>query len=291
MALLNFTPFYFIVVLCYSLFFTLQFCFDSLELIWIVIEILTFLLIGLIFIQGYTSRSILGAVVYFITQSIFSMVLLRLLFLFRGSSIDDFFLSFGVLSVVFIKLGSFPFHSWYYSSVYSFPSFLLVLSLTFHKTSLLYIVNVFLQLSGDLVTVTYIFIVLMLLNILLLGSASLSCTDVRSLLITTSLANNSWLLLTSFSNLRVTLLFTTVYFFFLSFSLYGGLYLSTFSLVTLRGLPPLPIFFIKILTLWAVITNALSTPNMFLFLCLVILFTLLVAISYLRFTFSRFIII
>lgn len=68
-------------------------------------------------------------------------------------------------------------------------------------------------------------------------------------------------------------------------TMFGNYSVSCWSLITLRGLPPLPIFFIKLVIFTGVISN-ISFMSSLLFCSLFMLFTLLVSFSYLRFVFS-----
>lgn len=105
------TPFPFLLLMAYSMLLILQFRIDSLELLWVVIELLTFLLIGLVFISASSSTIIFGSVVYFITQSILSIVFLSIVFFIRFSTTVNPIFAFLFFFVIYIKIGGFPFHA------------------------------------------------------------------------------------------------------------------------------------------------------------------------------------
>lgn len=83
-----------------------------------------------------------------------------------------------------------------------------------------------------------------------LGFAS-ACgsVDLRSVLVLTSIANNLWFILVSQMGEIVIFVFILVYAFRLSGALLGSKNFSAIFLVNLSGLPPFPIFFIKLFVL------------------------------------------
>lgn len=174
-----FAPFPFVVFTAYFLLLILQFSIDSLEFLWVLIELLTFVIIGLIFITACSSTTMFGATIYFITQRILSIIFLALVFFMRFNIVNRLFVLFLFFLVLYIKIGGFPFHSWYYSSVYPFPRIIFLLVLTFHKTPLLVsflIVFTRFNLLADLQQFVFLVIIL---NLLALGVFSLVSADLR----------------------------------------------------------------------------------------------------------------
>lgn len=106
-----FAPFPFVVFTSYFLLLILQFCIDSLEFLWVIIELLTFVIIGLVFITACSSVTMFGATIYFITQSILSIIFLALVFFIRFYIVDRSFVLFTLFFVIYVKIGGFPFHS------------------------------------------------------------------------------------------------------------------------------------------------------------------------------------
>jgi len=184
-----FPPFSFLVLVSYcSLLLTLC-CFDSLELVWVFIELLTFVFIGIALTSCRGSFITYGVVSYFITQSMLSIVLLVSIFLFHLSLL--LFISGLIFGITLrAKLGVFPFSGWYLSSVSFFPSFILLVALTFHKLPLLYMVYI---LSPSLLSSQLCFLIyfLLTLNLGVMSLSSISSLDLRTLVITTSIGNNS----------------------------------------------------------------------------------------------------
>ena len=164
---------------------------------WLVMELVSLLFISISFSQFRSNFSSL--MVYFLIQALASLSIV----VFWAFS-SPFFLSL----FLFLKLSSFPFHSWYLSVCYSFPNVCLLFASTLQK------LPPFLLLSTDTQSYsTTMFFFCSIATVWLLGSSMLASSDMRYLLILSSVANNSWLLL-AFCTSDLFILF----FFFLSYS-------------------------------------------------------------------------
>jgi len=215
-------------------------------------ELVSLLFISISFSQFRSNFSSL--MVYFLIQALASLSIV----VFWAFS-SPFFLSL----FLFLKLSSFPFHSWYLSVCYSFPNVCLLFASTLQK------LPPFLLLSTDTQSYsTTMFFFCSIATVWLLGSSMLASSDMRYLLILSSVANNSWLLL-AFCTSDLFILF----FFFLSysFSFYLILFLfnahssPSFSLSLSKGqkflllivvsnmsaFPPFPMFFVKLVLLFS----------------------------------------
>ncbi len=290
MALFN-TPLSFFLMVLYLLLLLLHFSFDSLELLWILIELITFVFIGLIFINTSSSFLSMSSIIYFVTQSILSIVILVTIFSLHTNVMRSYLCSFFFSFTVLTKIGAFPFSSWYTSTVYNFPLLIFWIALTLHKIPLLYIFilwysNVVLVLHYNFIIIT-ILILYVLFNLFFFGSFANTSSDLRSLLLHTSMANNSWLFLSCFSGTIFILAFVISYSLFLFFSLSSYSAFSLWSLVVLSGLPPFPIFFLKLAIMFGFLVNV-GYSFRFLYAGALIVFTLFVSYSYLRFVFSSF---
>lgn len=286
MPIASFPPFSFLVLVSYCILLLTQCCFDSLELVWVFIELLTFVFIGIALTSSTGSFITYGVVSYFITQRMLSMVLLVRIFLFHMSPL--FFVSSLIFGVTLgAKLGVFPFSGWYLSSVSFFPSFILLVALTFHKVPLLYMVNILIPsfLPSQVCILIYF---LLVTNLVVMSFSSVSSLDLRSLLITTSIGNNSWLLLACVAGGWTLFFFLSVYSILLAFSFSRNTTISRASLLAVRGLPPSPLFFLKLVVMWTLCSQSPYSVTV-IWLRFVILATLLLSYSYLRFVFRRFV--
>jgi len=108
MALFYFSPFSFFMVFSYALLLFFQCAFDTLEILWVLIELLTFVFVGISLTTSNGSFVGYGVVRYFITQSILSMALLISIFMLR-LSLATLFIPIFFLVVLIAKLGGFPF--------------------------------------------------------------------------------------------------------------------------------------------------------------------------------------
>lgn len=276
---LLFTPFTFLYLVVYIMFLFSFFVSTNFYWCWISIEFLMLIFIGVSYTLFYNSFSSL--LVYFLVQAfssfsvlIFYVIQQPLLFTVR----------------LLLKLSIFPFHSWFINSVYNFPNFIVFLSSTLHK------LPIFIMLILYSLPVNYTLLWFsILLTFFISGFLMISTHDFRLLLIYSSVGNNRWLLISSFSGVFVFLLFFFTYLIrlLLIFVILGSnskpfsfvfhknlppqiIFIVTF--VSLSGLPPYPLFFIKIYLIYNLFFSLYSSS---LFL-LVIFSSSFLLIGYLR---------
>jgi NADH:ubiquinone oxidoreductase subunit 2 (subunit N) len=169
---------------------------------------------------------------------------------------------------VFLKIGLFPFFLWFLNSVYGLPNFIFFLVNTLQKLPILLMFFFFFNLlSLDIVWFSIFF------TIIFAGFMSLNCLDFRALLLVSSVINNSWILMSQMVSFAVFCLFFFFYSlnFYLLFHYFGSFiklnifYFSSFQstpyfffllLVSFSGLPPFPIFFLKLLTVYYLFLNS-----------------------------------
>lgn len=246
-----FTPYTYIFGLLYMFFLFSLFSLSNFYAFWLVMEMMTLLLMGISY-TVFTNR-VSQLMVYFLIQSLSSFLILVSYLV--GSPL--------MLTVAFIlKLGMFPFLSWYLNSVRRFPNFIFWLTGTLHKLPPLLML-----LQFNLVLDTALFWGSVLLTTFIAGIIMLITSDFRYLLVSSSVGNNSWFLLSEQVNYSVFLLFIGVYSLFLFFliSSFGeltkpGLSLNYqsdsgsvkwwFFLLCVSGLPPFPLFFAKMLVIY-----------------------------------------
>jgi len=245
-----FTPYTYIFRVLYFLFLLSLSSLSNFYYFWLAIELIALLLMGISY-TIFTNR-VSQLMVYFLVQS-----LARFLILISYVFSMTILLSVSLL----LKLGMFPFIGWYLNSVARFPNYVFWLTGTLHKLPPLLLLAQFrLQIEPHL------FWRSILITTLISGSIMLSTSDFRYLLVNSSVGNNSWFLLSEQANLRVFLLFFSTYtlFLFLLLNSFGELtkpvssqYRASpransswwFYLLCISGLPPLPIFFLKMLVI------------------------------------------
>ena len=243
-----FTPFSFLFFSTYVVFLFSLFRISNFFFYWAVIELIMLLFIGLrytLFVSSYSQL-----IVYFLIQTLASFFIL----VFHVYSLPL------LLTVSFLmKLSMFPFFMWYINLVYKFPNFIFWLARTLHKVPAMVMIKLFsLPLDAALVWLS------ILARVLLSGIMMLSITDLRMLLVVSSIGNNSWFLLSQIANTFVFLLFLIFYRvrLFLTLASFGSkskpalrlsLQASPYSLsmwvLSLSGMPPFPLFFGKILVI------------------------------------------
>lgn len=270
-----FTPYTYLFTSVYFFLFISLFTQSSFYSFWLCIELITLLLMGV----SYTlfTNSVSQLITYFLLQSISSFLLLVSYLLTRPILLT--------LSAL-LKLGIFPFMSWYINVVNRFPNFVFWLTRSFHKAPFLLIL-----LQFNLLFSVELFWSSVLLTTLVRGVLILITLDFRLILVASSVGNNSWFLFSQQINVWVFLSFIFIYSVFLGIlvSLLGqsvkprffvSRLFEAFSVrwwtfvLCISGLPPFPLFFLKILVIYMLfITNSLS----FLFLIFLLFSSFMVA--------------
>lgn len=134
------------------------------------------------------------------------------------------------------------------------------LALTFQKLPILIILIFF-----NILVVIDLFVVRTLFRILLSSALILTSNDLRTLLLSSSVGNSGWFVLSALSGDSVLftffLLYRSITFILLSFlksfsgSSYIRFFVIVFSLLSLSGFPPFPIFFTKMYILLSVFSD------------------------------------
>jgi len=275
------SPFSFMFLFFYLFFLFFLFCISDFFIFWIVMEGLTFLFIGI----AYSLFSIRFSrlILFFILQSVSSINIL----FYYTLALDRLLVVF-----VFFKLAMFPFSLWYYPVIFSIPNILFFISSTLHKfPSFLVLLYFSFNMPYKLLGLCLIF------NILISSIIIYSIRDLRSILIFSSVANNSWFLLATYQSLVILILFIFIYFvnFGLLFSYTPKLRMSTkfpsnrhklwffILMLAIRGFPPFPIFFIKLYLISLTISLPIAMFNavMLYFFLLTVVFMI---ISYIRYS-------
>ncbi len=282
------TPYTFLFSRLYLIFIFFIFSIRDFYLFWIFIEILILLFIGISY--SIFKNSFTQLIFYFLIQTIASFNILIFYI------INNPYLLFISL---FLKLGMFPFYSWYINVLFRFPSIIIILARSLHKLPSLYIFYLFLQL--EYFNFLYPFIIL---TIIVASIYILNTNDLRYLIIISSIGNNSFLLLgvitnsliafsLFFLNYLVTIflllyLFNNLYSLNISLNLFNvyfsiGLILLLFNLA---ALPPFPSFILKLYILIDIIN---IIPNRIVFITLMLIINTFIVLSYLQYFFKTFI--
>ena len=276
---LLFTPYSYIFLSFYFLVISVIFSVSNFFLFWLFIEILILLFIGIsytLFTHRYTQL-----ILYFLFQTLGSFFVLV---------IYIFSIKYLLFFSLFLKLGIFPFFSWYVNVLYRFPSFLLFLARTLHKLPPMYIFFLVYRIED----VRFLFI-FSALTILVSSFYIFTIFDLRYLLIVSSIGNNSFILLAVMSNnLMMFAIFYRVYFlnmlllllrfrnltshsysYRIRFRVFG-IYIF-FLLLNLGSFPPFPGFFTKFLVFTCCYTIYRFNSH---FLVIIMLVNVLIIVSY-----------
>ncbi len=256
---LFFTPYSFIYLSIYSLFFLLLFTTPNFVIFWAFIELIMLLFMGLSYTLFTNSYSYL--VVYFLIQT-FSSFCILLTYLFSSPLLFTFSL--------LLKLGMFPFHFWFLNIAYRFPNFLLLMISSLHKLPVFIIISSFsLPLHSTSLWLSIV------VSTFISGVLMLSINDFRMVLISSSIGNNSWFIISLFINSFTFSLFFLSYtlFLFMVFFSLGSLtkpsstnvFSTSVFTVALSGLPPFPLFFLKIFIIFQLIRSDIFNLYVFMF--------------------------
>lgn len=245
---------------------------DYILVLWVLIELqmILYLVISFPLFRSFHASLIL----YFLIQSVSSLLILRFSFF-----------SFSVLLFGFcLKMGLFPFFGWYISCLTSFPSLSLFLALTFQKLPSFLFFNLFFHNFRG-----FFFFILILFGVLG-GIGCLGTTfSFRFLIVWSSLLANVWFFLRLTQSLRSFLLYffaycALVYLFFWGFE--GGVYRAGWLIIllfALGGFPPFPLFFLKVYILYSAVFTV-SVPAVL----LTLLSSVITIYIYCSFSLSRF---
>jgi len=260
---LLFTPFTYLFLSVYILVLFFLLTLNNFYLFWLYIEVAMLLFIGMsytIFVHRYTQL-----ILYFLMQTLASFGMLVFY------TLDYFYLFYFAL---FLKLGIFPFMSWYLNVLYRFPSFTLLLARTFHKLPPLFLFRLVFTASH----INFL-IVSILLSLVIGGLFILTVLDLRYLLVVSSIANNSFLIIRLMSSSIISFsFFFRIYFLTMLLVLltlkglikpliypitkkYTITLFVIFLLLNLASLPPLPIFLAKFLVIYEfILSRSLVLP-------------------------------
>lgn len=237
-----------------------MFSINNFVFFWIFIELLMLIFMGLAY--STTINSFRYLINYFLIQSYSSFSIL--IFYLADNSL--------FLTLAFIlKLCMFPFHYWVISLGYRLNNFLLLIISTVHKLPVFMMFLIFhVRLSPFVLEFSII-------SSIVVSFVTMFVRDYRLLLVCSSIGNNSWFLFSSFCNYSTFFIF----FFFYSVSFFFSILLlksfskpslnskslCSFFLLSLSGLPPFPIFFVKVLVIYQL---SFLYPSVFLALVLLV---------------------
>jgi len=274
-----FTPFSYLFFTIYLLVLYFMLTLRNFYMFWLYMEVAILLFMGLsytIFMHSYTQL-----ILYFLMQTLASFGML----VFYTLNFDLLF-----YSSLFLKLGIFPFISWYLNVLFRFPSFTLLLRRTLHKLPPLFLFYIVYRNAY-----TNFILVSILFSLVVGGMFIITVLDLRYLIVVSSMANNSFLLL----GLMSGSLFRFSFFFILYF-LTMWLVLTRFKgvikpliypnyskhpvtffliamLLNMAAIPPMPIFLAK----FVVIFDYMQVmPVSFFFLIIIVLSNVTIMASY-----------
>lgn len=248
---------------------------------WCIMEFRTLVFIGLCYSSFKNLFSIL--LIFFIIQSYSAFILL----IFFSLNIP-----IGFTFAILLKLSMFPFYFWYLRVIPFFSNFMFFFSSTFFKVpSILIVHNFFSLLDNKIIVISVI------ITIFVGALVIIKANDLRLVLISSSVVNNSWFLIAQFQ--RLFIFFSYFIFYFTALLLiiiiigsksstnslnsptYSNVLPITLLLLTLAGLPPFPLFFPKMLVVYYFTVNAASV----LYIIFIILVSILTLIGYLKHVF------
>lgn len=247
----NFTPFSYLFLISYFIFLCSLFTFSDFFVYWTVIEFSSLVFIGLafsVFRSGYSQL-----ISYFLIQALASLIII-ISYIYNSS----FFFTFALI----MKLSMFPFIFWFINIIVRFSNFILWLTIRLHKIPAVLIVYNF----GIFLNINLFFVVL-ILSVFFRGVLIIITLNLRFLLILASIGNNAWFILTQYVRIIFFLLFVAFYsfllfvaFYFISFCSKESVVVSnnkniiSLFILSISGLPPFPLFYFKLYTIFMIIS-------------------------------------
>jgi len=217
-----------------------------------------------------------SSMVYFLLQSLSSMGLLLCFLFFCSSGVG----LVGVFVCWALKIGIFPFNLWYFFSLVNIQPLPFFLALTFQKLPSVLILQ-FVPRSFWASGVVLGFLLPLFITLLFIPSFVRTTLSLTGLIIFSSIFNNLWMLL-AFSRGPVILFF---YFTAYTITLYFLITTSNSPVLffTLIGLPPFPLFFIKIVILFLILRSVAMSSTLLVFLFLLLLGNSILLVLYFRY--------
>lgn len=256
---LIFSPYVFIFRFLYVVFIVSLFHVSSFFYAWVIIEILIFLFMGV----GYciTQNNYSSLLSYFLIQSVSSFLILISYYINN---------SFLITISLLLKFSMFPFVFWFINVSYSLPNFLFFLISTLQKLPVFLMIKLFIfNFNFSLIWLSIV------IGTLVSGSLILILSDFRIVLVSSSLARNSWFFIAHYSPVYYFIAYFMAYsirfYFILSSTGHLVKPISSFKtlffmLVNISGLPPFPMFFLKLLIIFNYGFIFGFSPMFFLFL-------------------------
>jgi len=252
-------------------------------IVWIFLEINT-LRICFLFSKDLNKGKLklIFVVIYYRVQVFSSLLILTSVIkceflLFKDS---DFLLLIGVL----IKMGIWPFHSWYLKIIdrleMNFGSLWIII--TWQKLLPLFII-----IFSTLLYIDSLFLILVILNLILSLTYLKSVLNIKSVLGFSSINSNSWLITLVFFSILIWKLFLLFYSLRIIFIIYfvnregtriiKNLVILLALVFNIGGLPPILMFWAKVLTIKMILFNNIQEEIVFLLLirtCYIVFFYL-----------------
>lgn len=257
-------------------------CVDNFFIFWSIIEFRTLVFIGLSY--SALKNGFSNLLVFFIIQSYSAFILL--IFFCLNSPI-------GFTFSIILKLSIFPFYFWYLSIVPFFRNFIFFFSRTFFKIPSIFLINNFFPF------IDHKFLFVSLVLTILFGSlAIIMSRDIRFIIISSSVVNNSWFIISQIASLLIFFIYIFIYFFtllviihlirsntstnILRYTSPKNKIVVFLSFVTIAGLPPFPLFYVKIYTVYNLFSNVRSVV----FIILILFVSVLTLVGYLKYVFN-----
>lgn len=246
---------------------------------WVSIEFISLLFFCLL-LRTSVGEDFSSPMVYFITQSLSSIGLL-FCYLFLCSSGAGLP---GVFAFWAIKIGVFPLNFWYFFSMVNMKPIPLFLALTFQKLPRVFILQ-FIPTEFFRSRRCGIFVLLLLLTFIFTPMTTALTPSLLGLVLVSSIFNNVWIVLAYLRGPPILFLYFTLYTLTIYYLIKSSF--SPFLFFTLIGLPPFPLFFLKVIILFLTLnlSGLYSTLSLFMFLLLT--GNAVILILYFRFYSSR----
>jgi len=201
-------------------------------------EIIFLILVGLAL--ATSSKNIFSIILFLVIQGISSLFILVF---FLNSNWDLLWFA------IAIKMGIFPFNIWFLRVIPELESLIILVITTFQKIPPILFIC---QVPG---LNLHLLIWALTVNLLVSGILALWHSQLVKILILGSIANNSWLILGGITSIKIMMTYLATYRIrfiplLLERQLWGKDMILLWNLLLITGLPPFPIFYLKLLIIY-----------------------------------------
>nr|YP_009444538.1 NADH dehydrogenase subunit 2 [Microceramus pontificus]ASP44431.1 NADH dehydrogenase subunit 2 [Microceramus pontificus] len=260
---------------------------SDIMMMWLLLELSSLFFILWVSMHSKENLSREGVVMYFISQSVASLMLLLGIINYWDFSFQCFFWQNIVFMSLMIKLGMFPFHFWVVPVCKSFQFWPLLVMLTMMKIiplemTYLWIESLVLKSESFQYFEMNLWMVVSVMTMFYGALIGLSSSNVKHMLGGSSVSHGGWFILGMMNNMlwMYFMIYSVIMVLFVFFMIENELLGSSIMCLALSGLPPFGLFPLKL----GIFLNSIELGVLTIFLTLMVLCVLISLFFYLKYS-------